>query len=155
MGGSNTWTLVMTVVPFLSVGFWSWGLTTTAKMSSQHSYEVLEAAHPCRFQAVADAGRLDLAPYEARLLEDAQVFGHGRLAHRQPVDQVATHAGLPLGQQPEYLHANRMADRPGKTGQFLVGVDSRGQSGAGRREWRWTETGFARVRYFHRSLTIY
>jgi hypothetical protein len=86
------------------------------------SHEGLEAAKYAGLHAVADAWAVDVPPDQARVLQDLQVLGHGRLGEGKLVHDVATHAGFPPDEETHDLDPSRVAHGLGQGRQFLVGA---------------------------------
>ena len=64
-----------------------------------------------RFDAVADAGTIDLAANQPSVLEHLEVLRHGGLCQRQFLDNVAADAGILAHEQPKNLNAGGMPQR--------------------------------------------
>jgi hypothetical protein len=92
------------------------------RWSSQASHERLQATERSGLDAITDAGAVDLAADEPRLLQHLEVLRDRRLRQRQLLDDIAADARVSPGEEPQDLDASRMSDRLAERRELLVGL---------------------------------
>lgn len=98
-----------------------------------------QSAQRVGFDAVTDAGAVDLSADQSGVLEHLEMLRHRGLRKPQIVDEIATDAGIATGQQAQDLDARRMPDGLGQGSQFGIGiVPFNGASIKLTRRWRAT-----------------